>query len=205
MKSTIAMKSVDTFDELGNHLHDLNYEHGQGTAVIITRDVRQHLAFATDPDGEWFLETGNPGERIAYDENDFATYTPLGLEHIKDGGPYFLLHENTDPATRAEPVLEVHELGEDGDLWLVTATTADTHPVRINSEVAKWVIDTCGVNDGTAIDVIERLAQNTNHTFRDDWAYVPINPENPDDECRLTYGSDAPANLPRFAGTLVNA
>lgn len=122
---------------------------------------------------------------------------------IDRGTEYFA--DNGITASQDETVLAVHERGEEGDLWLVTGTSADTHPERINSEVAKWVIETCGVKDGTAIDVIERLAQSPAHTFRDDWAYVPINPENPDDECRLMYGADAPANLQRFAGTLVNA
>lgn len=103
----------------------------------------------------------------------------------------------------SRPRYEVAELGEDSEAWMVEGITDSTHEEIPRMEVAKWIIDTCGVSDGMADDTIPQL-KDAQLTFRDDWAWVPVDPDYPDDECRLAHGDNAPANLPRFSGTLVS-
>jgi hypothetical protein len=89
------MSDIETFEELEDYLQDLNYEHGQDAAAIRTggQGNRLYFAFCTDPDGEWFLETGDPRERLFDEEGDYPIYVPLSLGHIRTMGPYTLFHE----------------------------------------------------------------------------------------------------------------
>lgn len=206
MTKTIQPECIESFSKLEDLLQGLNFDHGESSAMVLTRHGRIHLAFCTDPDGAWFLETGDPRDHFTPDRGDGdTTYQPLPLAHISEDGPYFVVRDEQANFSPEEPTLVVHELGEEGDSWVVSGTTAETHPEVINRAIAKWVIDTCGISDGTAIDVIERLAQDPDHLFRADWAYVPVNDEHPDDECYLEHGDEAAEHLPRFAGTLVTA
>lgn len=86
-------ETVETFAELEDYLHDLNYEKSQDKAVVITVDRRMYFAFCTDPLGEWFLENGSPAERFECDEDGGLVYVPLELNEIRDLYPYGVLRE----------------------------------------------------------------------------------------------------------------
>lgn len=101
-----------------------------------------------------------------------------------------------------ETILEVHELGEDSDSWLIAGTTPDTQISLVKLEVAKWILDTRGVDDLVG-ETIDALANDAQFVYRDDWVYVPVHAAYPDEECFLRYGDDASADLPRFSGTQV--
>ena len=100
------------------------------------------------------------------------------------------------------PVLEVHELGEDSERWLVVGTTEGTHPSRVKTEVGKWLVEMLGVDDAGLTPIIEDL-KGAELTFRDDWVWVPVDPAHPDEECVLKRDEEADHRLPRFAATLV--
>lgn len=100
------------------------------------------------------------------------------------------------------PVLEVHELGEDGDRWLVTGTTADTHPSRVKTEVGKYLVDALGVGYDGLSTLIEDL-KDAKLTFRDNWVLEPVDPAHPDEDSLLKRDEEADHALPRFAATLV--
>jgi hypothetical protein len=98
--------------------------------------------------------------------------------------------------------LEVHHLGEDGDDWLVTGTTKETHDSDIHVAVAKEILDVIGINK-EALETIEGLPELACLTFRPDWGYEPIDPQQPDDECYLVHGDKVPEGAEKFAGTRV--
>lgn len=98
--------------------------------------------------------------------------------------------------------LEVHHLGEDGDDWLVTGTTKDTHESLIHVAVAKEILDANGIDKDT-LDTIEGLPEFAFLTFRPDWGYEPIDPAHPDDECYLVHGDKVPEGTEKFAATRV--
>lgn len=84
-----AVTPCETLVELRDALHDLNYERGIDTAAVVINDV-VHLAYCTDPDGEWFLENGDPEERISEDETGWRRYERLSLNDF-DRGPYTII------------------------------------------------------------------------------------------------------------------
>lgn len=98
--------------------------------------------------------------------------------------------------------ITVQELGEDGDLWLVTGTT-DAHSA--DEAVRQWVEATTGetieaLHD--ADDLIEfRLTRRT------DWAWRPgLNPDDPMEDATLLHGGPTKTGiLPTFSGFLVQA
>ncbi|KIA72725.1 hypothetical protein ANMWB30_24930 [Arthrobacter sp. MWB30] len=100
------------------------------------------------------------------------------------------------------PILEVHELGEDGDSWLVTGTAEDTHEHLIHIEVGTWLLNTCGF-DEYCLETLQKLPTGATLTFRPDWGYVPLNPDDLSDECRLVYGDSVPPGIKKFTGTRV--
>lgn len=94
--SPLASKTIETFDELGRFLDNLNYDLGQDAAVVVPRDGQLYFAFCTDPTARWYLETGWPEERIeeAVIGEGGEEYRPLSLEWIRALGPYTVLHKH---------------------------------------------------------------------------------------------------------------
>lgn len=122
---------------------------------------------------------------IAWSEDDQPKIREIAQAIISDG--------------YSRPSYEVTELGEDSNMWMVEGSSWTTHTERIRIEVASWVIDCCGVSDGMAEDIIPQLKAAA-ITFRDDWFWLPLGIG---EEAELKHGDSAPANLPRFSGTLV--
>lgn len=86
-------RTIETLDELRDYLQDLNYEEGiDHTALTAGSEKALFFAFCTDPDGEWFLETGDPRERFE-EEGEEYVYVPLSLDHLTNMGPFTILHE----------------------------------------------------------------------------------------------------------------
>lgn len=92
---------------------------------------------------------------------------------------------------------KVMPLGEDGDLWLVTGTT-DAH--------SAWqAAHDYDIAESTGYEVLEGMDPDlATITYRTDWAWVPVDPNYPDDEEYLKRGDEG-GDRPRFAGFLVRA
>lgn len=169
-----------------------------GKALVEEDHERWTLSWEMrNPDsGEWHAVAKQQSKHAAHAQRD-------GLLELIERGEDIRNVELTDDDAE-EPTIEVHEMGEDGDSWLVVGTAPDTNPARVRIEVAKWLVETIGVEDGDAVEAINLLRHDdTSFKFRDDWVYVPLSEEYPDDECLLKHGDEAPSDLPRFAGTLV--
>lgn len=100
------------------------------------------------------------------------------------------------------PVFEVHDLGEDGDSWLVTGAAEETHPSRVKTEVAKYLVGSLGVGYDGLADLIGDL-KDAKAVFRDNWVLAPVDPNRPDEGSLLKPDEEADHALPRFAATLV--
>lgn len=85
-------KTMADLDELEDYLQDLNYEHGQGETALTIRSGELFFAYCTDPDGEWFIESTDPRERMEEDE-DGIFYNRLTLSTLRNCGPFTILHE----------------------------------------------------------------------------------------------------------------
>lgn len=93
--------------------------------------------------------------------------------------------------------IEVIPLGEDGDLWFVSGTT-DAHSAfkaAHDYDVAEWPGDSPIEGMDPSLVTIK---------YRTDWAWVPVDPNHPDDEQFLKSGDAGGDNL-RFNGFLVSA
>lgn len=92
---------------------------------------------------------------------------------------------------------EIYELGEDGDSWIVL--TAD--PMEAEKRVRSW-----WEQNLDALDREDQYGEVTSgdfrFTYRDNWAWKPIDPDVPDDEAYLVRDAEGDG-LERFAGTLV--
>lgn len=115
-------------------------------------------------------------------------------EHVRK-----ILAEHPTP----ERQLEVIELGEDGEAWLVTGTTPETPDQLVHVAVAKHILDVCGIDEYTA-DNIKSLPEFATVSFRPDWGWKPVNPELPDDDAYLVHGDKVPAGVEKFAATRVS-
>jgi len=104
--------------------------------------------------------------------------------------------------TNEESTLEVHDLGEDGDDWIVTGTTKDMLDEVILIAVAKAILDSRGIEEG-AIENIQALPTHAVLTFRPDWGWEPIDPTQTDDECYLVHGDKVSESADKFAATRV--
>lgn len=122
---------------------------------------------------------------IAWSEDDQPKIREIAQAIISDG--------------YSRPRYEVTEIGEDSEMWMVEGTATATIAEVARMEVARWIIDCCGVSDGAA-DYLIPLLKNATITFRDDWVWMPLGIT---EEAELKHGDNAPANLPRFSGTLV--
>lgn len=89
---SLAPIVIDTFEQLEEYLQDLNYEHGQDTTALTTREGHLIMTYCTDPDGEWFLEPGDPRERME-EGGDGYFYNRMELGFIQGAGPYTILHK----------------------------------------------------------------------------------------------------------------
>lgn len=95
--------------------------------------------------------------------------------------------------------INVMPLGEDGDLWFVTGTT-DAHSAwkaahdYDTAECSEWG---CAQLEGMDPDLVTIQ-------YRTDWAWVPVDPNIPDDEAYLKHGTEGDG-YPRFDGFLVTA
>lgn len=79
--------TLATFPEFRDALDALNYEAGaDATCVTTGNGAALWFAYCTDPDGIWFLETGDPTQRIIDD-----CYDPLPLDTVIDHGPWTIL------------------------------------------------------------------------------------------------------------------
>lgn len=79
--------TLNTFPEFRDALNDLNHESGvDATCVTTGNGSALWFAYCTDPDGTWFLETGDPSERVIDD-----CYDPLGLDAVRALGPWTIL------------------------------------------------------------------------------------------------------------------
>lgn len=98
--------------------------------------------------------------------------------------------------------ITVQEMGEDGDLWLVTGTT-DAHSA--DEAVRQWVEATTGETIEALHDADDLVEFTINR--RDDWAWKPgLNPDDPMDEATLLNGIHTFLhNFPTFSGFLVQA
>lgn len=95
--------------------------------------------------------------------------------------------------------IEVIPLGEDGELWFVTGTT-DAHSAWKAAEA--FDIAEC---EGWGCSSLEGLDPDlVSIKYRTDWAWVPVDPNHPDDEQFLKSGDAGGDNL-RFNGFLVSA
>lgn len=91
--------TLSTFPEFRDALDALNYESGiDATCVTTGNGSTLWFAYCTDPDGIWFLETGDPAERIIDD-----CYDPLTLDAVSDRGPWTILWApKSSPTNRIE-------------------------------------------------------------------------------------------------------
>lgn len=98
--------------------------------------------------------------------------------------------------------ITVQELGEDGDLWLVTGTT-DAHSA--DEAVRQWVEAHTGETIEALCDADDLVEFSI--TRRDDWAWKPgPNSADPMEDATLLSGLTAFLhNFPTFSGFLVQA
>lgn len=93
--------------------------------------------------------------------------------------------------------IEVIPLGEDGERWFVTGTR-DAH----SAWEAAYDFD---ISESIGYEVLEGMdPELVSIKYRTDWAWVPVDPNHPDDEQFLKSGDDGGDNL-RFNGFLVKA
>lgn len=86
-----AETKFTTADPLRDHLDSLNYDRGIDTGVILVNGGAW-LAYATDPDGAWYFESGDPWERMVEDEHGDLRYQPVGWDFL---GPQIDAHGAT--------------------------------------------------------------------------------------------------------------
>jgi hypothetical protein len=86
--------TIETFGQLEEYLQDLNYEHGQDATALTTNAGTLFMAYCTDPDGAWFVETGDPRERIEEEDGE-PFYNPVGLDWLQGMEPFTILHRPT--------------------------------------------------------------------------------------------------------------
>ena len=88
-------------DDLLDWLADQNHP-GSGQAAIEVQGILW-LAYCTDPDGEWFFESGDPNDRMEEVGDGEVQYERTGIEdlrgQIENGGPGALV---VWPRTREE-------------------------------------------------------------------------------------------------------
>ena len=87
--SAPAPQTFDTTAGLNNALQELNYEHETATAAVVANGVLM-LAYCTDPDGEWFFESGDPEDHMAEDESGWREYKRTRLSDLSRG-PYTII------------------------------------------------------------------------------------------------------------------
>jgi hypothetical protein len=70
-----------TPDALREHLDSLNYDAGIGSAAIVVGGSLW-LAYGTDPDGEWYFESGDPLERVSFPDGYDFYYERIGFDFL---------------------------------------------------------------------------------------------------------------------------
>lgn len=80
------MKHFGSADELRDYLADLNFGFvprvgASGTAAVVVGG-NLWLAYCTDPDGDWFFESGDPEERMVEDEEGWREYERIGFRTL---------------------------------------------------------------------------------------------------------------------------
>lgn len=97
MMNRIFTRAVALRDELT----DLNGQ-GVGSAALVV-DGALWFAFATDPDGEWFFESGDPAERI---DPGTGLYAPVTWDFL---GPVIDVHGATLVVPAPDDVVRTKE------------------------------------------------------------------------------------------------
>jgi len=67
-------------DTLRDHLSALLGLGVDAVAVVVSGNL--WLAYGTDPDGEWFFESGDPVERMREKEEDWTIYERVGFDFL---------------------------------------------------------------------------------------------------------------------------
>lgn len=81
------MKHFNSAEDMRDYLTELNFEPVDGVVVVIMGTP--WLAYCTDPDGEWFFESGDPEERMTEDSEGWREYEHIGFDWL---GPQIDAH-----------------------------------------------------------------------------------------------------------------